>query len=118
MQVGLYCIISVSKKKDRPFGTVFRHISAFFLETGVAASAGNGDLALSLGHTQVLGTVGALEIAVLLVPADGLLQAQPLDKGLNLTHELAVLLPALGNVAGEDPENAPDKDHIPHQLKH
>ena len=105
-------------QKERPSETDgLSGYSALFLEAGTAASAGNGDLTLTLGHPQLLGAAGTLEIAVLLVPADGLLQAQPLEGRLSLAHEAGILLPALGDVAGEDPEQTPDKDHVAHQLE-
>ena len=66
-------------KKRRPYaGRRFEGVySAFFLEDGAAAPAGDGNAPLPSGHPQILAAVGALEIAVLLIPVDGALQPQP-----------------------------------------
>ena len=55
--------------------------SALFLKGGAAAPAGDGDLALAPGDPELLAAVGALEVAVLLVLANGAAQPVPLQKG-------------------------------------
>ena len=42
----------------------------FFLKTGFAASAGDGNLSLAPGNPQLLAAVGTAEIAVLFVLVD------------------------------------------------
>ena len=57
----------------------FLRYSALLFKDGAAAAAGDGDLPLAPGHPELLAAVGALEVAVLLVPVDGAAQPEPLD---------------------------------------
>lgn len=83
--------------KHRPLS----YLSGFLLEAGAAAAAGDLNLALALGHPQLLTAVGAAEVAMLLVPpaaAPGVVATHP---GLHRIHESGVLLLPLGDVPGE-----------------
>ena len=91
--------------------------SAVFLKAGPTAPAGDGDLALSPGHPQHLAAVGALEISVLLVPADGTVQPQPAHGGVDETQKPVVLLPAAGQVPGQGTEQGRENQHHRQPVK-
>ena len=54
--------------------------SALLLKGGAAAPAGDGDLTLAPGDPELLAAVGTLEVAVLLVLADGAAQPVPFQE--------------------------------------
>ena len=76
---------------DRPEAACF-HWSGLFDELFPALGAGNGDLALALGHPDGLAALGTGVIAVV-----------PILELIHQQEELAVLLIALVGVAGEAP---------------
>lgn len=78
--------------------------SALFLEAGAAGAAGDGDLSLASGHPQPLAAAGALEVDVLLVPADVPAHMEPADQRTGGLHKFCVLHPPPLYVAGEQPK--------------
>ena len=80
--------------------------SGFLHEFFPAFGAGDGDLALALGHPHRLAALGADEVAMLLV-------LDPVDE-----HQKSLVFPvALVNIPGKTPENGDAHQDIGSQLK-
>ena len=81
----------------------------FFGKRSPAGAAGNGDLPLAAGDAQGLLAVGALEVAVLLIPGLGALQLQPAVGRSAQTEEFGVFGPAAVDLTAHHAEDG-DKD--------
>ena len=88
-----------------------------FLKDRAAVAAGNGDLALALGHPQRLGAGGAFEIEMVFILRLTAPALEPVDHRPGHLEEGVILRPAAAVVPAHEPEDQDERQKSGHAAQ-
>ncbi|MEA4933197.1 MAG: hypothetical protein VB071_06375 [Lawsonibacter sp.] len=93
-----------TKNHGPPLMLTGREALALFLESSAATAASDGDFSFAPGNPKLLATIWALKIAMLLVTAAGVPEADPLNHGAGRLHKFHIFFPSARQITGEQTE--------------